>query len=87
MKPVGKRLIYKEIVREDTTESGIIIGSKVDQSSFDIMGEVISVGPKVEQVKVGDHILTNKMSSANFTHKGVSYSVINEDGVMVVFND
>lgn len=85
MKPVGKRIVVVDTNEENKTDSGIIVGNLVDKDAYDMVGLVVETGPKVEQVKVGDKILFNKMSTVDFNHKAQSYRVLNEDSVMVIF--
>lgn len=85
MTPVGKRVILVDTNEENKTDSGIIVGNLVDNDSYDMIGLVIEIGPKVEQVKVGDKVLFNKMAAADFNHRATSYRVLNEESLMVIF--
>ena len=68
MKPLGDRVVIKNMEAEETTKGGIILTAAAKEKP--LMAEVIAVGPggnvdgkDVEMiVKVGDKVLTSKYS-------------------------
>jgi len=43
------------------------------------IGEVVSVGGQVEEIKVGDTVLFNKYSTTKFNFDGVDYFVVRSE--------
>jgi len=55
MKPTRDNIIVNRIAAEKETSSGIILKSTAEPDR----GEVIAIGPKVDEVNVGDKVLLN----------------------------
>ena len=55
MQAVGDKLIIKAILKEETTQGGIIVAEAVKTPPNE--GTVLSVGEEVKFVKKGDHIM------------------------------
>ena len=56
MKPLRDNIIVKRVAHERKTESGLILQSNAGEPD---KAEVVSVGPKVDEVSIGDLLLVN----------------------------
>ena len=56
MKPLRDNIIIKKIANERKTESGLILQSNAGEPD---KAEVVAIGPKVDEVSVGDLLLIN----------------------------
>ena len=56
MKPLRDNIIVKRIAHERKTSSGLILQSNAGEPD---RAEVVSIGPKVDEVSIGDLLLIN----------------------------
>ena len=87
MKPVGNNIVLQGI-KEDKNRKAkekidIILPDRTDKEIPEL-GDVISVGESVIEIKKGDRILFNKFTPKEFTLKGKDYLVIEEADVLVI---
>ena len=61
IKPLGKRILIKQTQQEEVTKSGIVLPGTASKEK-PIIGEVLAVGRKIEEVKVGDKVIFEKYS-------------------------
>lgn len=86
-------ILIEPIVKEYKRESGIILldGSSEIKKSSCVSGRVIQVGPKVEDVQVGDEVKYNDASGIDVSQKGLNLIMITEADVIacktVVYNE
>lgn len=87
MKPVGTNIILKGITqdlnRKEKKKVDIILPDRTDKEIPEL-GEVVSIGVDVKEIKKGDKILFNKFTPKDFKHKGKDYLVIEETDVLVI---
>jgi chaperonin GroES len=91
MKAFGKNIIvdvtsfFKE---EDVkTKAGIIIPGKLANSNTNtIVANVIDVGSKVENIKIGDSVLMLKQFGARLDENDKIYAILTEDLIMAVID-
>ncbi len=90
IKPLGNRVLIKQVEAETTTRSGIILpGQATEQPQ---VAEVIAVGPgKVSHgnlvemtVKVGDRVVFPKYKGSELKLDGVDYIIIEETDLLAV---
>ena len=55
IKPLGKRVLIKQVEQEEVTKSGIVLPGTASKEK-PITGEVLAVGKDVEDVKAGDKV-------------------------------
>ena len=55
IRPLGNKVVVERIAAEKATSSGIVL-QRTDEPD---RAEVVSVGPEVDEVKVGDILLVN----------------------------
>ena len=59
IKPLGERVLIKQTEQEEVTKSGIVLPGTASKEK-PIIGEVLAVGSKIEEVKVGDKVIFEK---------------------------
>lgn len=83
MTPVGKRLIIKrdEAPEESTTDSGIIIGKKVEKPAT---GTVMFNGPDAEHVFAKDKVIFMKFAGTEIKWDGEDLLIMKEEDILAV---
>ena len=81
MKVIDSKILLK--VKKGMTQKIGSLEIPVDAKEYEI-GEVLSVGEKVDGIKEGDTIYFYSGAGKNFTHEGESYRVIVNSEVIVV---
>ena len=84
LKPLGDRVVLKQLVAEETTKSGIVLpGQKA---------EVVAVGPggvvdgkevKME-VKVGDQVIYSKYSGTEVKLDDEEYIIVKQSDILAI---
>jgi len=91
IKPLGDRILIKQLEAEEKTKGGIVIPDTVKEKPQE--GKVIAVGPgkvlesgKVQTpgVKVGDRILYGKYSGTEVSTKGEEYLIVKEEDILAI---
>ena len=90
MKPLGDRVIIKNMEAEETTKGGIILASAAKEKP--LMAEVIAVGPgglvdgkEVKmQVKVGEKIIYSKYAGTEVKMDGVEYIIVKQSDILAI---
>ena len=86
LKPLGDRVVLKQLVAEETTKSGIVLPGQAKEKPQ--QAEVVAVGPGgvvdgkevTMQVKVGDKVIYSKYS-------GTEVKIDDEELIVVKQND
>lgn len=90
LKPLGDRVVLKQLEAEETTKGGIILTSQSKEKPQE--AEVIAVGPgaKVDgkvvpvEVKVGDKVVYSKYAGMEVKYEGTEYIVVKESDILAV---
>lgn len=90
LKPLGDRVVLKQLEAEETTKGGIILTSQSKEKPQE--AEVIAVGPgaKVDgkvvpvEVKVGDKVVYSKYSGLEVKYEGTEYIVVKESDILAI---
>ena len=90
IKPLGARVLLKEIESEETTKSGIVLPSNAKEKPY--MAEVIEIGPgEVKDgkeikmvVKKGDRVLYSKYSGTEVKLENEKYLLVKQDDILAV---
>lgn len=90
LKPLGDRVVLKQLEAEETTKGGIILTSQSKEKPQE--AEVIAVGPgaKVDgkvvpvEVKVGDRVVYSKYAGMEVKYEGTEYIVVKESDILAV---
>ena len=84
LKPLGDRLVIKQVVAEETTKSGIVIPGQTKEKPQE--ATVVAVGKDVkEDLKVGDTVVYSKYAGSNIKVDEEEYIIVKEEDVLAVF--
>ena len=75
IKPLGKRVLIKQVEQEEVTKSGIVLPGTASKEK-PIIGEVLAVGRKIEEVKVGDKVIFEKYSGTEVKDGEETYLIL-----------
>ena len=90
LRPLGDRVVLKQLVAEETTKSGIVLPGQNKEKPE--QAEVVAVGPgTVEngkeikmQVKVGDQVVYSKYSGNQVKVDGEEYVIVRQSDILAV---
>ena len=90
VKPLGDRVVIKNVEAEETTKSGLILTSAAKEKPQ--MAVVLAVGPggnvdgkDVEMiVRVGDKVLTSKYSGTEVKVDGEECTIVRQSDILAV---
>ncbi len=90
LKPLGDRVVLKQLVAEETTKSGIVLTGQTKEKPQ--QAEVIAVGPgAVEdgkivpmEVKVGDQIIFSKYSGTEVKLDDEEYIIVKQSDILAI---
>ena len=83
IKPLGKRILIKQTKQEEVTKSGIVLPGTASKEK-PIIGEVLAVGRKIEEVKVGDKVIFEKYSGTEVKDGEETYLILEKDNVLAI---
>ena len=88
--PLGDRVVFKQLVAEETTKSGIVLPGQSKEKPQ--QAEVIAVGPggvvegkevKME-VKVGDQVIYSKYAGTEVKLDEDEYIIVKQNDILAV---
>jgi len=90
MKPLGDRVVIKNLEAEETTRGGIILTNSAKEKP--VMAEVIAVGPGgnvdgkeiTMQVSVGQKVIYSKYAGTEIKLDGVEYIILRQSDLLAV---
>ena len=90
LRPLGDRVVIKQIEAEEKTKSGIVLPSQAKEKPQE--AEVIAVGPGgmvdgkeiTMQVKVGDKVIYSKYSGTEVKLDGTEYIIVKQSDILAV---
>lgn len=90
IKPLGTRVLLKEIESEETTKGGIVLPSNAKEKPY--MAEVVEIGPgEVKDgkeikmvVKKGDRVLYSKYAGTEVKLDNEKYLLVKQDDILAV---
>ena len=80
--PLGKRVVLKQLVAEETTKSGIVLTGQSKEKPQE--AEVVSIGEVTVDIKVGDKVFYKKYAGTDVKLDDQEYIIIDEDDVIAV---
>ena len=83
IKPLGERVLIKQTEQEEVTKSGIVLPGTASKEK-PVIGEVLAVGSKIEEVKVGDKVIFEKYSGTEVKDGEESYLILEKDNVLAI---
>lgn len=90
LRPLGDRIVVKQLEAEETTKSGIVLTGQAKEKPQE--AEVVAVGEgKIEngqliklQVKVGDKVIYSKYAGTDVKLSGEEYVIVSESDVLAI---
>ena len=90
MKPLGDRVVIKNLEAEETTKGGIILTNSAKEKP--VMAEVVAVGPGgnvdgkeiVMQVSVGQKVIYSKYAGTEIKLDGQEYIILRQGDLLAV---
>ena len=90
VKPLGDRVVIKNVEAEETTKGGLILTSAAKEKPQ--MAEVLAVGPggmvdgnKVEMtVAPGDKVIMSKYAGTEVKYQGTEYVIVRMGDILAV---
>ena len=84
LKPMADNILLKQTDAAETTASGIILASAKEKPAI---YEVMSAGPDVKEVKVGDKVVVDNFKGNDIKLDGVDYKFVKLEEVLAVVTD
>ena len=85
-KPLGARVMVKEVEREQTTESGIVLPDTAQQKPQ--TAEVVAVGEHEDvKVSVGDVVVVRKYSGTEVEVDGEEHRIVDAEDILGVVEE
>lgn len=81
--PTGSRIIATREEAVTQTASGILLGDAKKQER-PVVATVVSGGPDVMSIEMGDKIVYKEFAATDITHENVDYIIIEEDDVLAI---
>ena len=82
-KPLGARVMVKEVEREQTTESGIVLPDTAREKPQS--AEVVAVGAHEDvKVRVGDVVVLRKYSGTEVELDGEEHRIVDAENILGV---
>ena len=85
LKPTADNIVLKQTEAEETTSSGIILATTAKEKPA--IYEVMSAGPDVKEVKVGDKVVVGKFDGQEIKLDGVEYKFVKLEDVLAIVTD
>ncbi len=83
IKPLGKRVLIKQVEQEEVTKSGIVLPGTVSKEK-PITGEILGVGKDVTEVKVGDKVIYEKYVGTEVKDGEETYLILDIENVLAI---
>ena len=85
LRPTADNIVLKQTEAEETTASGIILTTSAKEKPA--IYEVMSAGPDVKDVKVGDKVVVGKFTGNEIKLDGVDYKFVKLEDVLAIVTD
>jgi len=85
LRPTADNIVLKQTEAEETTSSGIILATTNKEKPA--VYEVLSVGPEVKDVAVGDKVVVGKFTGSEFKLDGEDYKFVKMEDVLAIVTD
>ena len=86
IKPLGSKVVIKEMVAEEKTSSGIVLVASAQEKPQ--MAEVLAVGPGTDEVKmevkVGDKVIFSKYAGTEVKFNGDEVMIMDQRDILAV---
>ena len=86
IKPLGTKVVIKEMVAEEKTASGIVLPGSAQEKPQ--MAEVLAVGPGSEDVKMelkeGDKVIFSKYAGTEVKYNGEEIMIMDQRDILAI---
>lgn len=86
LRPLGDRVVLKQLEAETTTKSGIVLTSSAQEKPQE--AEVVAVGPGTEDVKmevaVGQKVIYSKYAGTNVKRDDEEFIIVKQGDILAV---
>ena len=90
IKPLGDRVVIKNLEAEETTKGGIILTNAAKEKP--VMAEVLAVGPGgnvdgkeiTMNIKVGEKVIYSKYAGTEIKLDGEEYIIVRQSDILAV---
>ena len=86
IKPLGTKVVIKEVASEETTASGIVLPGSAQEKPQ--VAEVLAVGPGSEDVKmelsVGDKVIFSKYAGTEVKYNGDEVIILDQRDILAI---
>jgi chaperonin GroES len=83
LKPLGARVVVKEVEREETTASGIVLPDTAKEKPQS--AEVVAVGAHEDvKVSIGDMVVVRKYSGTEVELDGEEHRIVDAENILGV---
>ena len=90
LKPLGDRVVLKQLEAEETTAGGIILTSQSKEKPQE--AEVIAVGPGIiedgklipMEIKIGDKVIYSKYAGTEVKHGEEEFIVVKQGDILAI---
>lgn len=83
IKPLGKRVLIKEVIQEEVTKSGIVLPGTVEKEK-QITGEVLAISSEITEINVGDTVIYEKYAGTEVKDGDVSLLIVDIESILAV---
>ena len=84
LKPTADNIVLKQTDAVETTTSGIILATTKEKPAI---YEVMSAGPEVKEVKVGDKVVVSNFKGNDIKLDGVEYKFVKLEDVLAIVTE
>jgi len=84
LKPTADNILLKQSEAVETTTSGIILATTKEKPAI---YEVMSAGPDVKEIKVGDKVVVDNFKGNDIKLDGVDYKFVKLEDVLAIVTD
>tara|TARA_R110000868_G_scaffold65399_6_gene195659 strand:- start:19415 stop:19684 length:270 start_codon:yes stop_codon:yes gene_type:complete len=85
IKPLDNRLVVIVDEVKEKTDSGILLSAENQKKQC--RGVVMSIGPKIEDIKIGDYIMFPEYAGTIVYSDGEEYLILRETEIMGILED
>ena len=90
LRPLGDRVVLKQLVAEETTKSGIVLTGQAKEKPQEAEVIAVGAGGVVEgkevkmEVSVGQKVIYSKYAGTQVKFDGVEYIVIKQNDILAI---
>ena len=84
LRPTADNIVLKQSDAVETTTSGIILATTKEKPAI---YEVMSAGPDVKEIKVGDKVVVDNFKGNDIKLDGVDYKFVKLEDVLAIVTD